>query len=168
MRTLLSRIDLQIDHRGKIANIGIEVRMGMYGGGAPSAFKRYSRHPAQAVGNEGVGLLFDPFGDVSIRRPAMGRIVFEAAESRRVMRWCDDDAVRETALATAIVGENRVRDDRGRSVTLVSIDHHVDAIRCQHLQSAGKSGLRKRVRIDADVERSVNAPAACDKGKSPA
>src|SRR5437870_13003823 len=73
------------------------------------------------------------------------------------MRWCDDDAVRESTLATAIVGENRVRDYRGRRVTLVSIDHHVDAIRCQHLQSAGKSGLRKRMRIDANVERSVDA-----------
>ena len=50
-----------------------------------------------------------------------------------------------------------MRDYRGRSVTIVSIDHDVDAIRCQHLQSAGKSGLRKRVRIDADVERPVDA-----------
>jgi hypothetical protein len=129
----------------------------MYGGGAPSAFKRYSRHSAQVVGNEGVGLPFYPFGDVSIRWSTLGRIVFEAAESRRIMRRCDDDAVREAAFATAIVGENRVRDYRSRSVTLVSIDHHVDAIRCQHLQSAGKSGLRNRVRIDADVERPVNA-----------
>ncbi len=104
-----------------------------------------------------VGLLFYPFRDVSISRSAARRIVFEAAESWRVMRWCDDDAIRETGLATAIVGENRVRDYRGRRVTLVSIDHHVDAIRCQHLQSAGKSGLRKRMRIDADVERSVDA-----------
>src|SRR5512136_558233 len=97
--------NLQIDHRGKIANIGIEVRMGMYGGGAPSAFKRYSRHPAQAVSNEGIGLSLDPFGNVSIRRPAMGRIVFEATESRRVMRWGDDDAVRETTVAAPIVRE---------------------------------------------------------------
>ena len=138
-------------------HIGIEVLIGMYGGGAPSTFKRYSRHPAQAVGNESVGLLFYPFGDVSIRWSAVGRIVFEAAESRRVMRRCDDDAVREAALATAIVGENCVRDDRSRSVAIVSIDHHVDAIGRQHFQSAGKSGLRKRVRIDADVERSVDA-----------
>ena len=131
--------------------------MGMYGGGASSTFKRYSRHPAQPVGNKSVGMLFYPFGDVSVRGSAVGRIVFEAAESRRVMRWCDDDAIREAALATAIVGENCVRDDRGGSVTIVSIDHHLDAIRRQHLQSAGKSGLRKRVRIDADVERSVDA-----------
>src|SRR4029077_7631051 len=50
-----------------------------------------------------------------------------------------------------------VRDYRRGSVTIVSINHDVDAIRCQHLQSAGKSGLRKRMRIDADVERSVDA-----------
>src|SRR4029450_1437668 len=72
---------LQVDHRGKIAHIGIEVLMGMYGGGAPSAFKRYSRHPAQAVGNKGVGLLFYPIGDVRIRWSTLGRIIFEAAES---------------------------------------------------------------------------------------
>ena len=111
--------------------------------------------PAQAVGNEGVGLPFYPLGDVSVRGSAVGRIVFEAAESWRVMRWCDDDAVRESALATAIVVENRVRDYRGRSVTIVSIDHHVDAIRCQHLQSAGKSGLRERVGVLTHIERTV-------------
>src|SRR5262249_44099582 len=148
---------LQIDHRGKIAHIGIEILMGMYSGGASSAFKRYSQHSAQVVGNEGVGLSFYPFGDVSIRWSAMGRIVFEAAKSRRVMRRCDDDAVREAAFATAIVAENRVRDYRGRSVTVISIDHHIDAIGCKHLQSACKSGLRKSVRIEADVERPVNA-----------
>src|SRR6516165_7968354 len=125
---------LQIDHRGKIAHIGIEVLMGMYGGGASSALKRYSQHSPQVVGNEGVGLPFYPIGDVSISGPAVGWIVFEAAESRRVMRRCDDDAIRETGLATAIVGENRVRDYRRGSVTIVSIDHHIDAIRCQHLQ----------------------------------
>src|SRR5262249_42887733 len=101
-------------------------------------------------------LSFYPFGDVSVRRSAMGRIVFETAESRRVMRWCDDDTVRETAFAIAIVGENRVRDNRSRRVTVVSIDHDFDAIRREHLQSACKSGLRKRVRIEADVERPVN------------
>src|SRR5262245_26636049 len=148
---------LQVDHRGKIAHIGIEILIGMYVGGASSAFKRYSQYSAQVVGDEGVGVPFYPFGDVSLRRSAMGRIVFEAAESRRVMRRCDDDAVCEAALATAIVGENRVRDDRGGSVTLVSVDHHVDSVGYQYLQSAGKSGLRKRVRTEADVERPVNA-----------
>src|SRR5262245_65585118 len=108
----------------------------MYVGSASSAFKRYSRYSAQVVGNESVGLPFYPIGDVSVRRSALGRIVFEAAESRRIMRRCDDDAVREAPLATAIVAENRVRDYRSGSVTVISIDHHVDAIGCEHLQSA--------------------------------
>src|SRR5262245_24242102 len=42
---------LKIDHRGKITHIGFEVLMGVYVGSAPSTFKRYSRHLAQAVGN---------------------------------------------------------------------------------------------------------------------
>src|SRR5262249_56085674 len=74
---------LEVDHRGKIADVGIEILMGMYGGGASSAFKRYSQHSAEVVGNEGVGLPFYPPGDVSVRRSAMGRIILEAAESRR-------------------------------------------------------------------------------------
>src|SRR5262245_30958325 len=85
---------LEVDHRGKIADVRIEILIGMYGGDVPSAFKRYSRHSAQVVGNEGVGLPFYPFGDVSIRWSTLGRIVFEPAESRRVVRRCDDDAVR--------------------------------------------------------------------------
>ena len=117
--------------------------MRMRGGGAAGTLERYPRHAAQAVGNEGVGLLFYPLRDVSIRRPAVGRIVFEAAESRRVVRRCDDDAVGEAALATAIVGENRVRDYRGRRVTIVSIDHHLDAIRRQHFQSAAQKRAPK-------------------------
>src|SRR5262245_59661246 len=95
---------LQIDHRGEIAHIGIEILMLMCVGSTPSAFKRYPRHAAQTVGNKRVGLAFYPLGHVSIRRPAVRWVVFEAAESRRVMGWCDDNAVREAALATTIVG----------------------------------------------------------------
>src|SRR5262249_34671594 len=85
---------LEVDHRGKIAHVGIEILIGMYAGDAPSPFKRYSRYSAQVVGNEGVGLPFYPCGDVSVRGSPLGRIVFDPAESRRVVRRCDDDAVR--------------------------------------------------------------------------
>src|SRR5262245_51867437 len=60
-------------------------------------------------------------------------------------------------LSTAVVSENSVRDYRSRSVAIIGIDHHLDAIRCQHLHGAGKSGLGKRVRIHAYVEWSVDA-----------
>src|SRR5215813_3949918 len=73
------------------------------------------------------------------------------------MRRCDDDTVRAPLLSTAVVSKNSVRDYRRRSVAIVSIDHHLNTIRCQHLQGAGKSRLGKRVRIHAYVERSVDA-----------
>src|SRR5262245_56442865 len=60
-------------------------------------------------------------------------------------------------LSTAVVLKNGVRDYRGRSVAIVSIHHHLDTIRYQHLQGAGKSRVGKRVRVDTDVERSVDA-----------
>src|SRR5215813_12010969 len=73
------------------------------------------------------------------------------------MRRCDDDTVRAPLLSTVVVSKNSVRDYRRRSVAIISIDHHLHAIRCQHLQGAGKCRLGKRVRIHAYVERSVNA-----------
>src|SRR5262249_60242805 len=42
-------------------------------------------------------------------------------------------------------------------LTVVGIDHHVDAIRGEHLQRADEGRLRQRVRIPADIERSVDA-----------
>src|ERR1051325_3421041 len=115
--------------------------MMMYGGGAPRPLEWYSRHPPQSVRDEGIRLLFYPFGDMRIRRSAVGRIVFETAEARRVMRRRDDNAVREATLATAIVGENCVRNDRSGSIAIGSIDHHFDTIRCQHFQRTRKSWL---------------------------
>ena len=40
---------------------------------------------------------------------------------------------------------------------MISIDHHLNAIRCEHLQGASKSRLGKRMRIHAYVKRSVDA-----------
>src|SRR4030095_1973887 len=60
-------------------------------------------------------------------------------------------------LSATVVSKNRVRDYRSRSVAIVGIDHNLDAICYQHLQGAGKCRLRKRVRVDTNVERSVNA-----------
>ena len=49
-----------------------------------------------------------------------------------------------------------MRDDRGRRVTITRVDHDLDAVRREHLQCAGKSGRRERVRIDPEVKRSVD------------
>src|SRR5262249_61765651 len=74
----------------EIPHIGAEVGMGMRGGGPPSLIKRDSHHPAQILGNEGVGLSFDPLRDMSVGGAALGRGVFEAAESRPGVGWGGD------------------------------------------------------------------------------
>ena len=90
----------------------------------------------------------------------MGRIVFEAAEPGRVVRWCDDDPVGETPAPAAVVVEHGMRDYRGRRVSIVHIDHDLDAICREHLQRARKRRVRQSVCIDADKQRSVN-PVLC-------
>ena len=112
----------------------------MYGGGTASTLKGQTRHPAEAVGNERIGWSFYPLRHVSIRRPPLGRIILEATESRWVMRWCNNDAVRESTLATTIVGENCVRDDRSRSVTTVSIDMTSTPLAANTSKALAKAG----------------------------
>src|SRR5262249_20327678 len=97
-----------------------------------------------------------PLGDLSVSGPTVGRIIFDTAESRRIMRWRDDDAVCEPSPATPVIAKNGVRDYRSRSVAIAGIYHHLDAICHQDLQGGGKSGLGKRVRIHTDVKRSVD------------
>ena len=70
----------------------------------------------------------------------MGRIVFEAAESRRIVRGRDDDAIRKSALATPVVTEDRMRDHRRGCIAVPGIDHHFDAVARQHLQCTFESG----------------------------
>jgi hypothetical protein len=66
-------------------------------------------------------------------------IIFETAELRRIVRWCDDDTVGELTLATSVVAEDRMRDYRGGGVTIGRIDHHIAAVACQHFQCGSES-----------------------------
>src|SRR5262249_50547423 len=103
------------------------------------SLKRHSRDSAETVRNQKVCTLLDPLGYVSVRGSSMWRIIFEAAEARRIVRWCDDDTVGEPTLATSVVAEDRMRDYRGGGVTIGRIDHHVDAVARQDLQSSSES-----------------------------
>ena len=51
----------------------------------------------EAVGDESIGLLLNPCCHVSVSGTAVRRVVFEAAESRRIVRRCDDYAIRKSA-----------------------------------------------------------------------
>ena len=127
------------------------------GGGRAGPREGDSRHAAQAVGDERVGLPLDPLGDVGVGRSSGRRIVLEAPEARGIVRWRDDDAIGQALPAAPVVGEHRMRDHRGRRVATVRVDHDVDPVGRQHLQRAGEGRLRERVGIDANEEGPVDA-----------
>ncbi len=49
-----------------------------------------------------------------------------------------------------------MRNHRGRRIFIPCCDHHLDSIGRQHLQGAGKSRHRKRVRVHAEKQWSID------------
>ena len=91
-----------------------------------------------------------------ISRPAVRRIVLEATVVRRIVRRRDHDAVGESGLSSVVVTQNRVGDGRSRRVASTFRKHHVDIVRRQHFQRAGKSRLGQRMSVHSKEERPVN------------
>ena len=77
---------------------------------------------------QGVGAVLDPAGDVGIGGAAVGRIVFEPAVVRRVVRGSDDDAVGQAVGAAAIVDEDGMGDDGSGGETVMLLEDGLDAI----------------------------------------
>ena len=72
------------------------------------------------------------------------------------MRRRDDDPVGQPGSAAAVVAKNRVRDDRGRGIAAILVDHHLDAVGGQHLERAGKRRLRQRMGVHPQEQRPVD------------
>ena len=125
-------------------------------GGAKSLLERNPLHALKAGLEKLVGLRLDPVGDGGFRRAAVGRVVFEAAVMGRIVRRRDDDAVGESGLAPAVVGENRVGNDRGRGVFVAFRDHDLHPVGRQHLKRAGQRRHRERMRVHAEKQRAVD------------
>ena len=107
-----------------------------------------------------VRLALDPAGHVGVGRPAVRRVVLEAAVAGRVVRRRDDDPVRGGRLRpapAAVVGEDRVRDRRRRRVAAVGVDDDLDAVAGEHLDDRAERRLGQRVRVAAEVERAARA-----------
>ena len=85
----------------------------------------------------------------------MRGVVLEAAGFRRIVRGRDHDAVGQAGLAAAIVGEDGVRDRRGRGVVIVFRQHDIDAVGGKHLERTGQGRLGERMGVDTQEERTV-------------
>ncbi|MCG3774314.1 MAG: hypothetical protein JW395_1133 [Nitrospira sp.] len=113
----------------------------------------------QICGQEGIRAVLNPFCHLGIGRPAMRWVVLDAAILRRIVGGSDDNAVGKTGYSPSIIGEDRVRDDRSGGIPTIWIDHHLDAIRSQHLNRTHKSWFRECVGIPTEIERPVCALA---------
>ena len=118
-----------------------------------------------ARAQELVGARLHDVGDVGVGRPAVGRVVLEAAVARRVVRGRDDDAVGEPAgrCASVVVREDRARQrGRGREagaarLGVVGREEGLDAVRGEDLEGRLLRGRRGGVRVDAEKERPRDA-----------
>jgi hypothetical protein len=76
------------------------------------------------------------------------------------MRGGDDDPVGETALAILVIGQDRVRNDGRRRVSIALIDHRIDVIGGKYLERACQGGFGQRVCVASDEQRAGDlAPA---------
>ena len=88
-----------------------------------------------------------PLGGLYLKPPSSGGL-------------CDGVTTMPSAsrsLATAVVDEDRVRDDRGRRVAVGGVDPDVDAVRGQDPERGRHRGPGQRVGVAADEQRPVGA-----------
>ena len=136
-------------------------------GGAKSLLERNPFHALQPGFEEFVCFRLNPIRDDGVRRAAVWRVVFEAAIMWRIVRRRDDDAVGESGLAPAVVGENRVGNRRRRGIFVPFRDHDFHSVGRQHLQRAGQRRDRERMRVHAQETAGHQSGAAFGTGKSP-
>ena len=90
---------LHVDDRAEVVDVvGREVALRDAVGG-DGLRVRHARDAGVAIGEQGVGAVFDPAGDVGVGGAAVRRVVLEAAVLRRVVRGGDDEAVGERPRA---------------------------------------------------------------------
>ena len=136
----------------EVVDVGGDVVVAAGGGGGEGAGVRDFFHCGETRGNDLVGAVFDPFGGGGVGRAAVGWVVLEAAVLGWVVRGGDDDAVGEVDLASAIVGEDGVRERGCGSVGEVGVDHGVDLVGGEDFECGGEGGFGESVGVLGEKE----------------
>src|SRR5580692_9343440 len=119
-----------------------------------------SFHSSIPAAQQFICAILNPLRHMSISRPATGWVVLEAAILRRIVRWSNDDAIREVILAPLVVNENGTRDDRRRSYSVILLDYGFDVVCSQHFKCSALGRFRHPVRVFAHKEWAIRALAA--------
>ena len=161
---------LHVEHIGEIIDVRMEKIMPVRRRGALGLVESHSLHALQATFQKRISPRSNPSCDVLIGRPAVGRVVLEAAVVGRIVRGCNDDAVRESRISrrpAAVVREYGVGDHWRRGVFVAIREHDLHTVGREHLERAGTRRHGKRMRVDAEEQRAADACAACGNRKSP-
>ena len=113
-------------------------------------------HAFQAIGHQCVGPVFHHFGDVSISRATIWRIVLDTTIFRRVMGRCNHDTVCQRATFF-IVNQDGIGNGRRRSEAIVFLHNDINAVRCQHFQYGNERRLGQGVSIFTHIARASDA-----------
>src|ERR1022692_5260625 len=125
---------VEIDHAAMVIDVGAQKIVLSRGRDATRAFERYALHVLQVSTDKRVRPGFDPAGGIDVRGSAVRRVVFEATIVGWIVRRRDHDAVGKSALAPAVVDENRMRHRRRRRIFTTLRDTGFDAVGGQHFE----------------------------------
>ena len=148
---LLRTDRVHVDHVRQIGDVGVHVVVTLRALHGPG--QRHPFHRLEPVTQDLVGPLGDHPGGVGVGGPAIGRVVLEAAVARRVVRRGDDDAVGQVTVTVPVEREDGVAHGRCRGVPVSRIDHGDNIVGAQHLERRHPRGLRQRVGITSDEQR---------------
>ena len=147
---------VEVDHLREVGHVRVHVVALVQGVGPLGVAVGDAEHALELRVEQLVRLVLDPAGGVGVGRPAVRRVVLEAAVAGRVVRGRDHDAVGTPSPAFAVVVQDRVRDHRRRGGAAVGVDADVDAVGDQHLDDRLDRRRRQRMRVGAEEQRPVD------------
>ena len=151
---------LHVHDISQVRDVGRDVVVFLNAGGLSRLCIGKPHHLFQSADEKLVGRALYPARHLDVRGPAVGRVVFESAILRRIVRGADDNPVRQTRCPAPIVGEDGVRDDRRRRIAPKGVDPRLNAVCGQHLDRGGECGLRQGVGVHAQEQRTIDAGMA--------
>ncbi len=125
---------VHVNDVAQIVDIGNDEVFLPCGHGLQRGDERQALHAGVFFIKQDIRAVLYPFCGVCVGGAAVGRVVLEAAVLRRIVRRRHDNAVGEMILTTAVVGENGMRNNRGRREAVVALDYGMYPIGGQHFQ----------------------------------
>jgi len=110
-------------------------------------------------GQQFIGAILYPSSNLGISGAAVRRVVLESSILRRIMRRCDDDAVRKVLLAATVVDKDGSGDDWRRSYAVLLLIEGLHVVGCENLDCRASGWCGKRVRVFTYIKRAVGTLA---------